>query len=55
MNDRDNAYPLPAEPIYDPVMPRDQLTDGLIGILWHNTPQLRMTPKLLDSRDDTSS
>jgi len=55
MNDSDDAYSLPAESVYDPVVPYDQLTDRLIGILWNNTPQLRMTSKLFDSRDDASS
>jgi hypothetical protein len=38
MNNSDDANPLPANPIDDPIMPHDQLAYRLVFILRDDTP-----------------
>jgi len=46
---------LPTQSIDDPIVPHDQLTNGVILILRYDTAQLRVTSKLLNGRNNALS
>ena len=55
MNNGEDTNPLPTDSVYDTIISYDQFTYSLVFIFWNNTSQLGMTPKSLDTRDDTFS